>query len=152
VSTGAYLFLDVPGTGWSSGAGAGKTVLGGSCASPVVGVSERTRSQVGGTYQNPRKITCSTTQIRLFVECFYRALGKKIFVKYRTRQSPTLGNDHVYREQGSRHRNTLCKKPVLSVIPGHSAKYFFIFFFLQPNFLWYNSTLYRPTCTILTQL
>jgi hypothetical protein len=34
----------------------------------------------------------------------------------------------------------------------HSTKYIFIFFFSQPNFLWYVCTLCRPTCTILAQL
>jgi hypothetical protein len=37
---------------------------------------------------------------RRFVECFLSG----------TRQSPTLGNDRVYREQGSQHRNTLGKE------------------------------------------
>jgi hypothetical protein len=37
---------------------------------------------------------------RRFAKCFLSG----------TRQSPTLGNDHVYREQDSRHRNTLDKE------------------------------------------
>jgi hypothetical protein len=40
---------------------------------------------------------------------FYRALSKEFFAECRTRQSPTLGNDHVYREQDSRHRKKLGK-------------------------------------------
>jgi hypothetical protein len=40
---------------------------------------------------------------------FCRALGKEVFVECHTRQSPALGNDHVYREQDSRHRKTLGK-------------------------------------------
>jgi hypothetical protein len=46
-----------------------------------------------------KKIIRITTGIRRFAECFL--LG--------TRQSPALGNDRVYREQDSRHRNTLDK-------------------------------------------
>jgi hypothetical protein len=41
---------------------------------------------------------------------FYRALGKGVFVERRTRQSPALGNDRVYREQDSRLKNTLGKE------------------------------------------
>jgi hypothetical protein len=44
-----------------------------------------------------------TTEIWLFVEC-------SAFCRVDTRQSPALGNDHVYREQDSRHRNTLGKE------------------------------------------
>jgi hypothetical protein len=40
---------------------------------------------------------------------FCRALDKAVFVGCHTRQSPTLGNDHVYREQDSRHMETLDK-------------------------------------------
>jgi hypothetical protein len=40
---------------------------------------------------------------------FCRALGKEAFAESRTRQSPTLGNDHVYRVQDTRYRNTLDK-------------------------------------------
>jgi hypothetical protein len=40
---------------------------------------------------------------------FCRVLDKEVFAKCRTRQSPVLGNDHVYREQDSRHRKTLGK-------------------------------------------
>jgi hypothetical protein len=47
-----------------------------------------------------------TTGIWLFAEC-------------RTRQSPALGNDHVYREQDSRYRKTLGKKSLPSA--KHSA-------------------------------
>jgi hypothetical protein len=46
---------------------------------------------------------------RRFAEFFYRALCKKIFVECRTQQSTALGNDRVYREHDSRHRNTLRK-------------------------------------------
>jgi hypothetical protein len=41
---------------------------------------------------------------------FCRALGKEVFAVCRTRQSPALGNNHVYREQDSRHRKTLGKE------------------------------------------
>jgi hypothetical protein len=105
---------------------------------------------------------------------FCRALDKEVFAEHRSRQSTALGNDHVYREQNSRHRNTLGKEifaecqtlgewqrsanghqqpskaddrylcQAPSVILGHSAKYFFLF--SQPNFLWYVPTLCRPTC------
>jgi hypothetical protein len=40
---------------------------------------------------------------------FYRALVKEFFAECRTQQSHTLGNDHVYREQDSRHRKKLGK-------------------------------------------
>jgi hypothetical protein len=40
---------------------------------------------------------------------FCRALGKEVFAKCRTRQSPALGNDHVYWERDSRHKKTLDK-------------------------------------------
>jgi hypothetical protein len=71
----------------------------------------------------------ATTGIRLFAECsavgalpsaFCRALGKEVFVECRTRQSPALNNDHVYREQGSRYRNTLGKETCAEC--QHSAK------------------------------
>jgi hypothetical protein len=47
---------------------------------------------------------------------FCGALGKKVFADCRTQQSLALGNDRVYREQDSRHRNTtrqrnLCRVP-----------------------------------------
>jgi hypothetical protein len=47
----------------------------------------------------------------LFAECFliYRALSKEIFAESRTRQSPALGKEIVYRMQDSRHRETLGK-------------------------------------------
>jgi hypothetical protein len=38
-------------------------------------------------------------------------IGIRGFVECRTRQSPALGNERVYREQDSRHRNTLGKAP-----------------------------------------
>jgi hypothetical protein len=40
---------------------------------------------------------------------FYRALGKVDFVEGRTRQSPALGKDLVYRVQGTRHSQALGK-------------------------------------------
>jgi hypothetical protein len=40
---------------------------------------------------------------------FCWALGKGCFVESRTRQSPALGNELVYREQDTRHRKTLGK-------------------------------------------
>jgi hypothetical protein len=40
---------------------------------------------------------------------FCRALGKDFFAESRTRQSPTLGNEVVYRVQDTRYRNTLGK-------------------------------------------
>jgi hypothetical protein len=57
-----------------------------------------------------------TTGIRAFAEChalcrvlFSRALDKEAFAESRTRQSPALGNELVYRVQDTRHRNTLGK-------------------------------------------
>jgi hypothetical protein len=47
--------------------------------------------------------------LRALPSVFCRALGKAFFVECHTRQSPTLGNDHVYREQDSRHKKTLGK-------------------------------------------
>jgi hypothetical protein len=45
---------------------------------------------------------------------FYRALskevGKEVFAECRTRQRPALSNEHVYREQDARQRNTLDKE------------------------------------------
>jgi hypothetical protein len=38
---------------------------------------------------------------------FYRTLGKEVFPECRARQSLAVGNDHIYREQNSRHRKTL---------------------------------------------
>jgi hypothetical protein len=40
---------------------------------------------------------------------FCRVLGKDSFAESRTRQSPALGNDLVYRVQGTRYRITLGK-------------------------------------------
>jgi hypothetical protein len=40
---------------------------------------------------------------------FCRALGKDFFAESRTRQSPALGIDFVYRVQDTRYRNTLGK-------------------------------------------
>jgi hypothetical protein len=38
---------------------------------------------------------------------FCQALDKDVFVEYHTWQNRALGNDRVYREQDSRHRDTL---------------------------------------------
>jgi hypothetical protein len=40
---------------------------------------------------------------------FYRALGKEGFTESRTRQSPALGKELVYRVRDTRHRETLGK-------------------------------------------
>jgi hypothetical protein len=40
---------------------------------------------------------------------FYRALGKDGFAESRTRQSPALGKELVYRVWDTRHRETLGK-------------------------------------------
>jgi hypothetical protein len=40
---------------------------------------------------------------------FYRALGKEDFAEGRTRQSPALGKELVYRVQDTRHREALGK-------------------------------------------
>jgi hypothetical protein len=44
------------------------------------------------------------------------------------------------------------KNVVLSVFPQHSTKNICIFFFNPPNFLWFVTTLYALTCSILIQL
>jgi hypothetical protein len=58
-------------------------------------------------------------------------------------------------------KSLLCRVPNIrhsakdalpSVFSRHSAKYFFIFLFCLPNFLWYVPTLCRPTCIICGQL
>jgi hypothetical protein len=63
-------------------------------------------------------VPIDTTGIRLFAECrraaalpsaFYRALGKADFAERRTRQSPTLGKDLIYRVQDTRHSQALGK-------------------------------------------
>jgi hypothetical protein len=41
---------------------------------------------------------------------FYRALGKDYFAECRPRQSPTLGNETVYRVQDTRHSEALDKE------------------------------------------
>jgi hypothetical protein len=51
----------------------------------------------------------SLPSARSFAECFCRALGKDFFAESRTWQSPTLGNEVVYRVQDTRYRNTLDK-------------------------------------------
>jgi hypothetical protein len=111
---------------------------------------------------------------------FYRALDKEDFAESRTRQSPTLGKELVYRVWDTPHRETLgkngarqravsdrlqltavslCRGPkagtrqrgsLPSVFFGHSAKHIFLFW--PPNFLWYVPILCRLTCTILGQL
>jgi hydrogenase/urease accessory protein HupE len=40
---------------------------------------------------------------------FYRTVGKEDFAERRTRQSPALGKELVYRVQDTRHRETLGK-------------------------------------------
>jgi hypothetical protein len=40
---------------------------------------------------------------------FYRALGKADFAESRTRQSPTLGKDPIYRVQDTRYSQALGK-------------------------------------------
>jgi hypothetical protein len=40
---------------------------------------------------------------------FYRALGKEDFAESRTRQSPALGKEHIYRVRDTRHREALGK-------------------------------------------
>jgi hypothetical protein len=40
---------------------------------------------------------------------FYRALGKKDFAERRTRQSPALGKELIYRVQDTRHSQALGK-------------------------------------------
>jgi hypothetical protein len=40
---------------------------------------------------------------------FYRALGKEVFAESRTRQSPALDKELVYRVRDTRHRDTLGK-------------------------------------------
>jgi hypothetical protein len=40
---------------------------------------------------------------------FYRTLGKTDFAESRTRQSPTLGKDPIYRVQDTRHSQALGK-------------------------------------------
>jgi hypothetical protein len=56
-------------------------------------------------YQNPG--LCRV--LGFLSSAFYRALGKEVFAESRTRQSPALGNELVYRVQDIRHRNTLGK-------------------------------------------
>jgi hypothetical protein len=43
------------------------------------------------------------------LSAFYRALSKENFAERRTRQSPALGKELVYRVQDTRHRETLGK-------------------------------------------
>jgi hypothetical protein len=43
------------------------------------------------------------------LSAFYRALGKEDFAERRTRQSPTLGKELVYRVQDTRHSKALDK-------------------------------------------
>jgi hypothetical protein len=64
-------------------------------------------------YQNPA--LCRV--LDALPSTFYRAYGKEVFPDWRTRQSSSLGNDRVYREQDSQHRKTLGKASVK-----HSAK------------------------------
>jgi hypothetical protein len=133
---------------------------------------------------------------------FCRALGKGGFTKTRTRWTPALGNELVYRVQDTRHRKTLGKdnfaewptlgKGLSAAVPKLTAvslcrgprvgtrqsgffaecqvfgtrqrtlyrvssvdtrQSIFLFFLVYPpNFLWYVTTLCRPTCIIYGQL
>jgi hypothetical protein len=56
-------------------------------------------------YQNPGICRVSDA-----LPCaFHRTLGKEAFAKSRTRQSPALGKELVYRVRDTRHRDTLGK-------------------------------------------
>jgi hypothetical protein len=56
-------------------------------------------------YRNPGLCRVSGT----LPSAFYRALGKENFAESRTRQSPALGKEIVYRVRDTRHRETLGK-------------------------------------------
>jgi hypothetical protein len=56
-------------------------------------------------YLNPRLCRVSDS----LPSAFCRALGKEGFTESRTRQSPALGNELIYRVQDTRHRTTLGK-------------------------------------------
>jgi hypothetical protein len=49
----------------------------------------------------------SSPVLGALLSAFCRALDKDFFVKCCSRQSPALGNNYVYREQDSRHTQTL---------------------------------------------
>jgi hypothetical protein len=57
-------------------------------------------------YRNPRLCRVSNS----LPSAFCRALGKEGFAESRTRQSPALGNELIYRVQDTRHRTTLGKE------------------------------------------
>jgi hypothetical protein len=103
-----------------------------------------------------------------------KTLGKEIFAECQTlgewrhstkgRQPPSIADGRYLCRApgfGTRQRSlfakclmydtrhsTLCRVSPLDT----QEKYIFIFFFFQPNFLWFVPTLCRPTCTILAQL
>jgi hypothetical protein len=56
-------------------------------------------------YRNPSLCRVSDS----LPSAFCRALGKEVFAESRTRQSPALGKELLYRVQDTRHRNTLGK-------------------------------------------
>jgi hypothetical protein len=56
-------------------------------------------------YQNPGLCPVPAS----LSSAFSRAVGKAAFAESRTRQSPALGNELVYRVQDTRHRKTLGK-------------------------------------------
>jgi hypothetical protein len=56
-------------------------------------------------YRNPGLCRVSAA----LSSAFYRALGKADFAESRTRQSPTLGKDPIYRVQDTRHSQALGK-------------------------------------------
>jgi hypothetical protein len=67
-------------------------------------------------YRNPG--LCRVSAVLL--SAFYRALDKEYFTKSRTRQSPALGKELVYRVLDTRHIETLGKYCLPS--GKHSAK------------------------------
>jgi hypothetical protein len=58
---------------------------------------------------DPQRRAQSLPESEPLPSAFCRALGKEGFAESRTRQSPALGNELVYRVQDTRHRNTLDK-------------------------------------------
>jgi hypothetical protein len=70
-----------------------------------------------GHYRNPALYRV----LAALLSTFYRALGKAVFVEGRTRQIPTLGNDHVYRELYTWHRECFVVCQTLGE-PRRSAK------------------------------
>jgi hypothetical protein len=103
----------------------------------------------------------------------WKTLGKVLFVECQTlsegrcsakgHQQPSIANDHYHCREpgfGTRQRSYFAKclkpdtqKPYFAKCPRMAlGKVYFIFFFFQPNFLWYVPILCRHTCSILTQL